>query len=159
MTSSTLPVYNISRVHYIYKTKQPPMRKLISTRYSEAAFNNAMLLLRLIVGVLMMHHGYDKLIHYGDMHNQFMNFLGMGSTVSFTLVVFAEFFCALFIIIGLFTRLAAIPLIINMTVALIKAHDWKVFGDGEMATLFLAAFLMLLLLGPGKVSVDGMTGK
>ena len=79
--------------------------------------------------------------------------------VSFTLVVFAEFFCALFIIIGLFTRLAAIPLIINMTVALIKAHDWKVFGDGEMATLFLAAFLMLLLLGPVKVSVDGMTGK
>ena len=72
----TLPpfLFTISRVHYIYKTKQPPMRKLISTRYSEAAFNSAMLFLRLIVGVLMMHHGYDKLIHYGDMHNQFMNF-------------------------------------------------------------------------------------
>lgn len=52
------------------------MRKLISTRYSEAAFNGAMLLLRLTIGVLMMHHGYGKLIHYSEYQKDFMNFLG-----------------------------------------------------------------------------------
>lgn len=135
------------------------MRKLISIRYSEGGFNTALLILRLALGVLMMHHGYDKLIHYGDNHDQFMNFLGLGKTVSYTLVVFSEFFCALFIILGLFTRLAAIPLIITMGVALAKGHNWDAMGDGEMATLFLAGFVVLLILGPGKVSVDGMTGK
>jgi len=34
-----------------------------------------------------------------------------------------------------------------------------VFGDGEMATLFLGAYVTLLIIGPGKISVDGMIGK
>lgn len=135
------------------------MKKLISTRYSEGAFNFAMLLMRIFFGILLMNHGYDKLIHYSEHHDKFMNFLGMGSTVSYTLVVFAEFFCSLFVVLGLFTRLACIPIVINMGVALIKAHEGKVFSEGEMSTLFLGAFLTLLIIGPGKISVDGMTGK
>ena len=135
------------------------MKKLLSTKYSAGVFNAAMLLLRLGAGILMMGHGYEKLIHFGSKHNSFMNFLGMGSTISLSLVIFAEFFCALFIIIGLFTRLAAIPLIIAMSVALFKAHNVDIFGKGELAALYLTCFLVLLLLGPGKVSVDGMTGK
>jgi putative oxidoreductase len=135
------------------------MKKLLSTKYSAGAFNAAMLLLRLGAGVLMMGHGYDKLVHFGSRHNSFMNFLGIGSTFSLTLVIFAEFFCSLFLIIGLFTRLATIPLIIAMSVALFKAHHAEIFGKGEVATLYLTCYLVLLLLGPGKVSVDGMSGK
>ena len=135
------------------------MKKLLSTKYSAGVFNAAMLLLRLGAGILMMCHVYEKLIHFGSKHNSFMNFLGMGSTISLSLVIFAEFFCALFIIIGLFTRLAAIPLIIAMSVALFKAHNVDIFGKGELAALYLTCFLVLLLLGPGKVSADGMTGK
>ena len=43
------------------------MRKLLSTKYSAGAFNAAILILRLSLGILMMKHGYDKLIHFGDM--------------------------------------------------------------------------------------------
>jgi len=135
------------------------MKKMLSTKYSAGAFNAAMLLLRLGVGVLMMSHGYDKLVHFGSRHNSFMNFFGIGSTSSISLVIFAEFFCSLFIILGLFTRLVTIPLIIVMSVALVKAHDATIFGKGELASLYLVCFAVLLLLGPGKVSVDGMTGK
>lgn len=135
------------------------MRKLLSTKYSAGAFNGAMLLLRLGLGILMMNHGYDKLIHFSQYQGKFMSFLGLGSTISLALVVFAEFFCALFIILGLFTRLAAIPLIITMCVALFKAHNAQFFGDGEMASLYITGFLVLLIVGPGKVSVDGMIGK
>lgn len=135
------------------------MKKLISTNYSTGAFNAAMLILRLTFGVLMMNHGYDKLVHFAEYKVKFMNFLGLGSTVSLLLVVFAEFFCALFIVLGLFTRLAAIPLIILLCVALFKAHNGHFFTDGEMAALFLGAYLAILLLGPGKISVDGMSGK
>ena len=135
------------------------MKKLLSTKYSAGAFNTALLLLRLCLGLLMINHGYDKLIHFGDKHNTFMNFLGIGSTMSYALVVFAEFFCALFIIIGLFTRLSTIPLIITMGVALVKAHNGDVFDQGQVAALYLAGFICILLVGPGKASVDGLTGK
>jgi putative oxidoreductase len=93
------------------------------------------------------------------MKSNFMDFMGMGSTLSLIMVVFAEFFCALFLILGLFTRLACIPLIITMAVALFKAHNGDVFGDGSHAALYLGGFLALLLLGPGKASVDGISGK
>ncbi len=135
------------------------MKKLLSTQYSGGAFNTAMLVLRLALGGLMMKHGYDKLIHFAEYKPKFMNFMGMGQTASLALVVFAEFFCALFIIIGLFTRLAVIPLIIAMCVALFKAHNSDFLGEGEMATLYLAGYITLLIVGPGKVSVDGMIGK
>ncbi len=135
------------------------MKQLLSTKYSTGAFNTAMLLLRLVVGFLMINHGYDKLVHFSSYQAKFMNFLGMGQTLSLALAVFAEFFCSLFLILGLFTRLSAIPLIINMSVALFLAHHHDFFGEGEKASLFLGCYLVILILGPGKVSVDGMTGK
>jgi putative oxidoreductase len=135
------------------------MKKLLSIQYSPASFNIAMLLHRLVFGILMMSHGYDKLIHFSEKKAEFMNFMGIGSTVSLLLVVFAEFFCSLFISIGLFTRLTVIPLVICMAVALFKAHGGEVFGDGSSATLYLSAYLLLLLLGSGKISVDGLSGK
>jgi putative oxidoreductase len=104
-------------------------------------------------------HGYDKLIHFAAKQNTFMNFLGIGSTMSLALVVFAEFFCSLFLILGLFTRLATIPLIIATFVMIFKAHNGDVFGDGEHAALYLIGYLVLLLVGPGKASLDSMMGK
>jgi putative oxidoreductase len=135
------------------------MKKLLSTHYSPHAFNAALLLFRISIGILMMHHGYQKLVHFGEQQTMFINFLGMGSTVSLALVVFAEFFCSMFLILGLFTRPAALALSICMAVALCKAHQYDVFKDGEKAVLYLSAYILILLLGPGKISVDSMTGK
>lgn len=135
------------------------MRKLLSTKYPAGAFNAAMLILRLSLGILMMHAGYNKLVHFGEMQHKFMNFMGIGSTASLALVVFAEFFCSLFLILGLFTRFAAIPLIITMCVALFKAHNGEVLGDGQTAALYLTGYIVLLLVGPGRVSVDSMIAK
>lgn len=135
------------------------MKKLFSTSYTAGAFNAGMLVLRLGMGGLMMKHGYDKLVHFSQYKPQFMNFLGLGQGTSLALVIFAEFFCALFILLGLFTRLATIPVIITMCMALFKAHNSDFLGEGEMATLFLSGYLALLFVGPGKISVDGMMGK
>ena len=135
------------------------MKKLLSIKYSAGSFSAAMLLLRLGIGFLMMSHGYDKLLHFSSIHNTFINFMGIGSTFSLTLAIFAEFFCSLFLVLGLFTRLSAIPLIITMCVALFKVHHGEVFGKGEIDALYLSSFVVLLFLGPGRVSVDSMIGK
>lgn len=135
------------------------MKKLLSIHYSAFAFNASMLLLRVAFGILMMSHGYDKLVHFNERKSEFYNLFGIGSTSSLVLSIFAEFFCALFLIIGLFTRVVAVPLVINMSVALFSVHNMDFFNTGEKATLFLAGFLTILFCGPGRVSVDGIASK
>ena len=135
------------------------MKKLFSTSYSASSFNMAMLLLRLGVGILMLNHGYDKLVHFDKYQSQFMDFLGMGQKISLSLCIFAEFFCSAFIILGLLTRLASIALIINMCVIIFKVLEADVFGKAESAVLYLTSYLVLLLVGAGKASVDGLVGK
>lgn len=134
------------------------MKKLFSTRYNATAFNLGLLLLRIGAGVLMAHHGFQKIQNYDQWSHGFINFMGLGPTVSYMLAIFAEFFCAILIVLGLFTRLACFVLVINCTVALSTVH-WDLFDKGELLTLFLACYLTLLFTGPGKVSVDGLISK
>lgn len=135
------------------------MKKLLSTRISPWALNLSLFLLRVGLGLLMIPHGYNKMVHFSERSDDFMNFLGLGSAVSLALVVFAEFFCALFVAIGLFTRITVIPIVITMAVAVFKAHDADIFGEGERGMLFLIAAVVVMLCGPGKASVDGIMGK
>jgi putative oxidoreductase len=135
------------------------MKKLLSTKYSAGAFSTAMLVLRLGVGILMLMHGYTKLMKFSTMKNDFMNFMGIGSTMSLALVVFAEFFCSVFLILGLFTRLATIPSIIATCVMVFMANKGDVFGKGELATLYLISYIVILFVGPGRASIDSMVGK
>jgi putative oxidoreductase len=141
------------------------MRKLFSTTVSDNAFAFAMLVFRLGIGGLMLvNHGWDKLSHFSQKSGSFSNPFGVGPTASFSLVVFAEFFCAAFIILGLFTRLATIPLIIGMSVAFVTAHKMNyappyVKGGGEEPLVFLICFIVLLFTGPGKISLDRLIGK
>jgi putative oxidoreductase len=65
----------------------------------------------------------------------------------------------LFIVIGLFTRIVAIPIIIAMCVAVFQVNQLDFFGKAELGTLYLAGMIVLLLCGPGKASVDGIAGK
>ena len=136
------------------------MKRLFSTHCSDGAFSFAMLLLRLGAGSLMLvNHGLDKLMHFAEKAPRFADPFGVGSTTALAMVVFAEFFCALFIIFGLFTRLAAIPLIIAMAVALFYAHKGQLFAEGEYAALYLTVFTTLLFTGAGSASLDKFIGK
>jgi putative oxidoreductase len=135
------------------------MRALYSSKYSAGAVNTALLILRVGIGMLIMKHGYDKLSHFSTMQDKFMNFLNMGSTVSLVLVIFAEFFCAILLILGLFTRLACIPLIIDLSVAFFIVQNGEFFGKGELEALYLIGFAAIFFAGPGRISVDGMIGK
>ena len=136
------------------------MKKIFSTRVSDNALSFALLVLRVGVGALMLvQHGLDKLMHFAQKAPRFSDPFGIGSTTSLSLVVFAEFFCAAFIILGLFTRLACIPLVIAMAIALFYRHDGQFFGEGESAGLYLVCFVALLFTGPGRISLDRFIGK
>jgi putative oxidoreductase len=136
------------------------MRRLFSTGVSDNAFSFAMLLLRLGAGsLILIQHGLDKLMHFAAKAPHFADPFGIGSTTSLAMVLFAAVFCATFIMLGLFTRLACIPLIIDLAVALVYAHKSHFFGAGELAGLFLTCFITILFNGPGSVSLDRFIAK
>lgn len=136
------------------------MKKLFSTRTSDTSFNIATLLLRLGFGLLMLiNHGYSKLANFPELTQKFGDPYGFGKATSLTLVVFAEFFCAAFIILGLFTRLATIPLIITMGTVVFVVNKMDFGSSAELPLLFLTGYLAILFLGPGKISLDRFIGK
>lgn len=130
---------------------------LFSTKNSKTS-DIALLLLRIGFGILMLPHGWAKLMKFETLQHEFMNFMGLGSTVSLSLVLFAEILCSVLLIIGAFTRWATIPLIITALVILSK-HDWAFFGKAELGTAYLLAYVVILLAGPGKYSLDAALTK
>lgn len=133
--------------------------KFLSTKFSKGSFNFSMLLLRVATGVLLMSHGYAKLVKFEHMQDKFMNFAGLGTTLSLVLIVFAEFFCSIFVILGLFTRFACIPIMIGMIVVVFIASKGNIFHEGERGFLYLISTVVILLCGPGRLSLDSMMGK
>lgn len=135
------------------------MRKLFSTRYNAGAFNTALLVLRLGFGILLIHHGYEKFSNFHQTEGFMMNFMGIGKSTSTALVIFAEFFCAGLVILGLFTRLACIPIIILFIVIIFKATNADFFGKSELPVAYLTGSLAILFAGAGRISVDNMISK
>jgi putative oxidoreductase len=76
--------------------------------------------------------------------------------MSLNLVVFAEVLCALLLVVGLAARFALVPLVVTMAVAFFIIHGGALTGEGngEMAFVYLAGFVALLIAGPGRYSLD-----
>ena len=76
--------------------------------------------------------------------------------MSLNLVIFSEVFCAVLLVAGLAARFALVPLIVTMAVAFFLIHGGRLVcdGNGEMAFLYLAGFVALLIAGPGRFSFD-----
>jgi putative oxidoreductase len=133
------------------------MKRLLSIQYSAAAFNFSILLLRLGFGMLLIaKHGLPKLMEFSTLQYKFYNFMGIGSRFSLVLAIFAELFCSMFLVLGLFTRFTVIPLIITMLVAIFGANAGTPLINSEVAVLYLTVFITILFVGPGRISIDGM---
>ena len=136
------------------------MRRLLTTDYSVTSFNLTMLLMRCAFGFLILfNHGIPKLMKFASLQSSFYDPFGIGSKWALILVIFAEVFCAILLIIGLFSRIAVIPLIITMCVILFMANKGEPLSKLELPILFLAGYVAVLLAGPGRLSVDGIIGK
>jgi len=112
-----------------------------------------LVLLRIGASVAMLTHGYGKLQMLID-GAEFGNPIGIGSTPSLFLAVIGEFVCPILIIFGFKTRWAAVATAITMAVAFLIVHAADAFQKKEKALLYLIIFVAIILLGPGKYSVD-----
>lgn len=128
------------------------------TMDSKGGNDIGLLLLRVVVGLVLLYgHGYGKLsVLFSGQEIKFMDPIGIGAVPSFYLAAFAEGICAILLVLGLFSRFAALILSINFLVIFIF-HAF-IANDGfdvlELRFLFLVFFISLTLLGPGRLSLD-----
>lgn len=134
---------------------------LFSSGTSITNLNLASLILRLVGGGFMLYqHGGGKFLKFfSDEKIEFTDPFGMGSTATLALVVFAEAVCSILVILGLMTRYALVPLIFTMIYAAFVVHAQDAFGDKELALMYLAIYFALLLIGPGRYSLDRLIKK
>ncbi len=120
------------------------------------------LVMRLVLGVIMVRHGYDKIIPSGALYN----FTHMVTHMHLPLwlgyvAAFTEFFGGILLIVGLLTRIAALMTAIDMAVAIAKIHiHGGIIGPNSFAfplALFAIA-LMLVFTGCGWAGLDDFAG-
>jgi putative oxidoreductase len=113
----------------------------------------AALVLRLVFGGLFIYHGWGKIENY-QMYVKEFNPIGLGNELSLSLTIFGEFVCGILIVLGLFTRLAVIPVFITMIVAFFVAHAKDDFMMKTLPFLYLLLCVVVFILGSGRYSID-----
>ncbi len=136
-------------------------KKLTSPQiWSNSATDWASLVLRVTLGLLMLNHGYPKLMNLiSGEEIKFADPILIGMSASLALAVFAEFFCSILIVLGLWTRLALIPLMVTMIIVVSIIHVNDPIAKKELALLYLLPYIALFLLGSGRFSMDAFLNK
>lgn len=113
-----------------------------------------LLILRIVGGGFMLTHGYPKLMKIIGGDFQFADPIGLGSSFSLILTVFAEFICAILLLVGFKGRFASLFLMFTMFVAAFIVHGSDPWGKKELPLLYFGVYLAIFLMGTGRYSVD-----
>jgi putative oxidoreductase len=130
-----------------------------SNRYNDIGI----LIIRVVSGgALVLKHGVEKAFDFHTMATNttlpFPDPIHIGVVPSLVIALISDFFCGIFVILGLGTRWAAAFSFVNILVAFITVHHWHFFGrdadHGEIIVLMLGAMAGFVFTGPGRYSVD-----
>ena len=136
------------------------MRKLLSTAYSDGAFNFALLVQRVATGLmLLIGHGLPKISNFSSLAGTYFDPLRIGHRNSLILVILSELFCSMLLVLGLFTRIVAFIIVFELSVAVFIFYHGQPLKIFELPAIFLTSVFTIMIVGPGRVSVDGMMGK
>ncbi|MFM0626525.1 DoxX family protein [Paraburkholderia xenovorans] len=116
-----------------------------------------LLYLRVTASLLVLVvHGLPKAMHYASQAAAIEDPFHLGRTVSITFAIFAEVICPPLMILGIATRLAALPILIVTVVALAFVHrDWSL-AEGQFAWMLLILFGTIAIAGPGQIRFGGL---
>ncbi len=116
-------------------------------------------LARIFFSSFMITHGIPKFYRIFEEKIRFADPIGLGKELSLYLATFSELIAPALIIIGLKTRFFSVFPVITMIVAAFIVHGDDPFKKMEPALLFLVGFSIILINGPGKISLDYYLGK
>lgn len=133
------------------------MQKILTLEFIPRNPDLALLILRVWLSTTMIAiHGWFKINALISGSSRFPDIFGIGVMPTLALAALTEVVGSILIILGLWTRPAALALAITMAVAFFMAHGGRLTGqgNGELAFIFLAGYVVLLIAGAGKFSVD-----
>ena len=120
----------------------------------------AKLLLRVLLGVMTLFHGIDKIIHGVSGVKYLVKNAGLPEFLAYGVYV-GEIIVPIFIILGLYARVASLFLAFNMTMAIFLAYGDSLFSLGtkgapliELPLFYLTLSIAIFLLGSGKYGVN-----
>ena len=123
------------------------------------------LLLRVLLAILLLFHGVSKLIGGIGFLTGMLDKLGIPHVIAYGVYV-GEVIAPLLMLVGLFTRAAALVVVINMIVALLLVHTKQFFTLNEtggwaleLQGMYLGAAVAVALLGAGRYSLGGAAGR
>ncbi|MBL9133829.1 MAG: DoxX family protein [Verrucomicrobiaceae bacterium] len=133
------------------------MLKLLNLSFLPKSADFGLLILRVALGFsMLLLHGRGKLLNFSSTVEKFPAVLGIPSNIGLGVAVFAEVLCSALLIAGFLTRFAALMLSAVMGGAFFFVHKSALVGEqsGELAMVYLVAYVTLLFTGAGKYSVD-----
>jgi putative oxidoreductase len=140
------------------------MSRRLDVLSTSAKYNDIGLLIIRVVsgGALVLKHGVEKAFDFHTMATNttlpFPDPIHIGVVPSLVIALISDFFCGIFVILGLGTRWAAAFSFVNILVAFITVHHLHFFGrdadHGEIIVLMLGAMAGFVFTGPGRYSVD-----
>ncbi|MFI8223704.1 DoxX family protein [Pseudomonas sp. NPDC085632] len=120
----------------------------------ERARDIGLLFLRVSGGLFLLWvHGLPKLLDFTAQLQLIEDPFHLGSHLTLILAIFAEVLCPLLIVAGLLARLACVPILFVLLVALLVVHpQWSV-AEGQFGWLLLILFTTVLIAGPGRLVI------
>ena len=125
--------------------------------------NLGRLFLRLFVGIMLMRFGINQIENIDYLKDIFPSVMGMTPYATLIVMICIEIVCSTFIMFGFLTRVMTVPPFVSMILA--EYHilhnlvaeptyrlDWV--QPGFLPVMFMGIYFFLLLVGPGKISVD-----
>ncbi|MBA1229783.1 DoxX family protein [Pseudomonas viridiflava] len=125
-----------------------------SPKRSQALLAWGLLFMRVSVSLLLLHvHGLPKLMHWSEEVQRIEDPFGLGGTLTLGLAVFAEVICPVLLILGVWARLACLPILAVLAVAVLFVHPEWSMEQGQFAWLLMILFAGLALTGPGALVI------
>jgi putative oxidoreductase len=149
-------MYTIDQKSVYYCQKSTTIMKRSSRSGLPTLVNIGLLILRIWLGAgLFVKHGLEKVIHFPEMAAHFPDPIHVGMKTGLIFALLSDALCSLLVVAGLFTRLAALIIIINLLVVFGFINHLSFMADqAELVYTYLGGFLVLLFTGAGKFSVD-----
>ena len=121
----------------------------------ERARDVGLLFLRVSGGLFLLWvHGLPKLLDFSAQLQLIEDPFHLGSHLTLMLAIFAEVVCPLLIVAGVLARLACVPILFVLLVALLVVHpQWSV-AEGQFGWLLLILFTTVLIAGPGRLALN-----
>lgn len=140
------------------------MSGFLRMRFLPQSTDAGLLALRLIACLsLFLKHGTEKLFGFSAMNAHFPGTAILGVSPLLLLATLSDGICSLLMLVGFATRWAALVTLVNIFGAWTVIHHFVFFGHGadhgELIVLYLAAFVALLLAGPGRFSLDARVAR